>query len=128
MAPDIVEVKEAQAEALAPLRPRQSDQQIGDLLVLVVQLGAVTKARLADIEGAGRRVRCSPHAAPLLSWPSPGVEMAASLLSQSLLEEFGLHAHLRIHLLQPTVLVFQSFHLADHRCIHTAILGSPFVK
>lgn len=50
-----------------------------------------------------------------------GIEMAASLSSQSLLQQFCLHVHLCIHLLQPTILILQSLHLTGHRCIHAAI-------
>ncbi|EFM59129.1 hypothetical protein BIBO2_3116 [Brucella sp. BO2] len=40
--------------------------------------------------------------------------MAGSLYSKASLMQFGLHAHLGIHLLQSSVLVFENFHLADH--------------
>lgn len=56
MSPDIAQVKKAQAEAPGPLRPRQPDEETGDLLVIVVQLGAVTTAGLADMQKtAGKR-------------------------------------------------------------------------
>lgn len=42
MPPDIALVEKAQAEAPALLCQRQPDQEIGDLFVLVVQLGEVT--------------------------------------------------------------------------------------
>ncbi len=76
VSPDIARVKETQAEAPGLLRPRQPDQRVGDLLVLIVQPAA----------------------------------------------------HLRIHLLEPSVLPFQSLHLANHRGIHTAVFGSPLGK
>jgi hypothetical protein len=36
MSPDIAQVKKAQAEAPGLLRPRQPDEETGDLLVIVV--------------------------------------------------------------------------------------------
>lgn len=64
----------------------------------------------------------NPHATltPLSATVFPavsGVEMATSLFPQSLFEQFRLHAHLCIHRLQTTVLVFQSLQLAGHRGI-----------
>ncbi len=35
---------------------------------------------------------------------------------------------LALHFLQPTVFVFKSLHLADHRRVHAAVFGSPFIK
>jgi len=70
MSPDIPQVKEAQAKAPGLLCPRQSDQEIGDLLVLVVQLGAVTIAGLADLEGAAGKRNAHPaqcHCFPAIS-------------------------------------------------------------
>ena len=137
---DIARVEEAQAEAPALLGPRQPDQQIGDLLVIVVQLGGIAIACLADTKGAaGERGAHPTQRHCFRGYPpadrqcshcrqAPGVEMAASLFSKSLFEQFRLHAHLRIHLLQATVLVFQSLHLADHLGIHAAVFGSPFVE
>lgn len=56
MPPDIAQIKETQTEAPGLLCLRQSDQEIGNLLVLVVQPGAVTISCLTDLEGAaGKR-------------------------------------------------------------------------
>lgn len=44
--------KKAKAEAPVLRHPRQPDEQIGTLLILVVQLGAVKIASLADTNGA----------------------------------------------------------------------------
>ena len=54
--------------------------------------------------------------------------LKAMVYQESLFKKFGLHAHLGIHLLQPTVIFLQSLHLADLRRIHSAVLGSEFVK
>ena len=50
MSLDIAQVQKAQAEALGLLRLRQPEQQVSDLLVLIVQFGAVSIAGLADVE------------------------------------------------------------------------------
>ncbi|EGG75327.1 hypothetical protein SXCC_04237 [Gluconacetobacter sp. SXCC-1] len=47
---------------------------------------------------------------------------------QGFLQDIRLHAQIRIHPLQPTVLFFQSLHLTDHRSIHAAIFRAPSVK
>ena len=54
--------------------------------------------------------------------------MADLLFSKSFLEQIRLHAQVRIHPLQPAVLIFHGFHLADQRRIHPAILRPPFVE
>src|SRR5690606_21394184 len=76
MSPDIAQVKKAQAEAPGLLRPRQPDEEIGDLLVIIVQLGAITIAGLADTKGAaGERDahptqrHCFPGHLSALRWP-----------------------------------------------------------
>ncbi len=61
MPPDIALVEKAKAEAPALLRPRQHDQEIGDLLFLLVQLGTVTIACFADTKGAAGE--CNAHPA-----------------------------------------------------------------
>lgn len=60
-------LEKAKAEASVLLRPRQPDQEIGDLLVLVVQLGAVTIAGLADTKGAAGE--CNAHPAQRHRFP-----------------------------------------------------------
>ena len=54
--------------------------------------------------------------------------MADLFFSKGLLEQFVLHAQFGKHLLEPSVLVFNGFHLRDHGCIHPAILRPPLVK
>ena len=59
--------------------PRQSDQEIGDLLVLLVQPGAVTITGLADTKGAaGQR-----NADPVQRHRSPGHLPALSLTADA---------------------------------------------
>jgi hypothetical protein len=76
MALDSAQAQKAQAKAQGLLRRRQPKQHISDLLVLIVQLGALPIARLTDVE----RPACQPDAdalhrrcffgqLPALSWP-----------------------------------------------------------
>ncbi len=51
---------QAKSKASALLCSLQSDQQIGDLLVLFVQLGAVTVAGLADTKGTAGQCNADP--------------------------------------------------------------------
>lgn len=60
MSSDNPQVKEAQVKAPGLLRPRQSDHEIGYLLVLIVQLGAVTIAGLGDRDGAAGNRNAHP--------------------------------------------------------------------
>ncbi len=76
MPPDIAQIKETQTEAPGLLCLRQSDQEIGNLLVLVIQPGAVTITCLTDLEGAaGNRNahpsqrQCFPGHFSALRWP-----------------------------------------------------------
>lgn len=63
------------------ISPRQPDEQIGDLLVLLVQFGAVSIAGLTDIESANAMLTpCGATAFPAIS----GVEMAASFFPEPL--------------------------------------------
>jgi hypothetical protein len=54
--------------------------------------------------------------------------MAASLFSKHFLEQIGLHAEVRKHALQAPILVLKGFHLAEHRRIHAAVFGPPFIE
>ncbi|CCG43002.1 hypothetical protein PHAMO_540002 [Magnetospirillum molischianum DSM 120] len=54
--------------------------------------------------------------------------MAGLFFSESLLQQFVLHAELGEHLLQPPVLVLQPLHLRDHRGVHAAVFRPPFVE
>ena len=47
------------------------------------------------------------------------------IFSKSLLQQIGLQAEVRIHPLQPAVLIFPGLHHADQRRIHAAILRPP---
>ena len=70
MSSDIPQVKGAQAKAPGLLCPRQPDEEIGDLLVLVVQLGAVTITSLADLEvrqASAMLTPCNATAFPAIS-------------------------------------------------------------
>ena len=76
MSLDVAQIQEAQAKTPGLLGPRQSDQQIGNMLFLVVQLCTVTITGLADLEGeAGKRNahpsqrHCLPVHLPALRWP-----------------------------------------------------------
>lgn len=147
MSPDIAQIKKSQAEA-GLLRPRQAaDEEIGDLLVLVVQLGAVTIAGLTDIEGTAGKRKANPRATPRLAQPSPRLaqpslgrqanaricrkapdgRIAAPLSPTSFPQKLALHANPGIPLPQPMVLILQSLPLADHRRAHAALFGSRLV-
>lgn len=109
-------------------------------LALVAQLRAVAITGLADPESpAGQsnadlssRHRRFGHLAALthgkcVHLPS-GQRMADLLFSKGLFQQFVLHAEFGEHLLEPPVLLLDHFRLADHRCIHAAILRSPLVE
>ena len=54
--------------------------------------------------------------------------MASPLFYEGLRHDLSLELFLKVHLLQTTVLFFELFHARHHGHIHTAVLGSPFVK
>jgi hypothetical protein len=54
--------------------------------------------------------------------------MAGLFFSESLLEKFILHAQFGEHLFQSSVVVFNGFHLGDHRGVHAPALRAPFVE
>ncbi len=55
-------------------------------------------------------------------------QTASTLFSEHLSQKIGLHAHLRIHPLETTVLFGHFLHLVDQGHIHTAERGTPLLK
>ena len=54
--------------------------------------------------------------------------MALPFFCEGLLQNVGTHLGLGIHLLQAPVLFLQRLHLRDHRGVHAAVFGAPFVE
>ena len=54
--------------------------------------------------------------------------MADLFFSKGFFQQISLHAEIRIHPLQSTVLIFHGLHLADQGRIDAAILRPPFVE
>jgi len=54
--------------------------------------------------------------------------MAGLFFSKSFLEQFILHAQLGKHFLEPSVLILNLLHLADHRSVHPPKLRPQFVE
>lgn len=80
MAFDVAQIQETQAEPPGLAGVGQSDQKVGNLFVLVLQLRAVAITGLTAPEGPAGQRNVDPVSAPLLSRPSRGVEMAVSLM------------------------------------------------
>ena len=55
-------------------------------------------------------------------------KMALPLFLERLLNDLGLEALLGIHLLEPSILVFEFLEASHQRDIHAAELAAPFVK
>lgn len=55
-------------------------------------------------------------------------EAASRFCFEGFLEQLILHAHIRIHLLEPAILLSHVLHLFDERRVHTVKFGTSFAK
>ena len=106
---------------------RQSNQQVGDLYIVVAQLRAVALAGLADPEGPAGQSNADPtsrhrrfgHLAALTPgkcWHLPSGQRTARLLfSKGLFQQLVLHAEFGEHLIQAPVLLFDRLRMGNRR-------------
>jgi hypothetical protein len=117
-----------------------SNQWRSNGLLLGAQLRAIAIAGFADPKGPTGEGNARPssrhsvlgHPAALthgkcMHLPS-GQWTAELLFSKSFFQQIRLHAQVRIHSIQTSVLIFHGLHLADQGRIHAAIFRPPFVK